>query len=99
MIPAIKTVQTISQAYQQICTGEDPWNALGNFRNAWYGYAKDNRLALVNDPITEPEHNTEHTRRWGAFCAASVEFLCAAIASLVQSGYNIHYILTTPWWP
>ncbi len=100
MIPTIKTVQTISRAYQQICTGEDPWIALGNFRNAWYGYAKDNRLALVNDPLTEPEHNTEHTRRWGAFCAASVEFLCGCYS--VPCPEWVHYpryILTTPWWP
>ena len=100
MIPTIKTVQTIARAYQQICTGEDPWIALGNFRNAWYGYAKDNRLALVNDPLTEPEHNTEHTRRWGAFCAASVEFLCGCYS--VPCPEWVHYpryILTTPWWP
>ncbi len=64
----MKTVQTIARAYQQICTGEEPWIALGNFRNAWYGYAKDDRLALVSDPITEPEFNNRHTRRWGAFC-------------------------------
>ncbi len=47
LIPTVKTVQTIARAYQQICAGEEPWIALGNFRNAWYGYAKDNRLALV----------------------------------------------------
>lgn len=100
MIPTIKTVQTIARAYQQICAGEDPWIALGNFRNAWYSYAKDNRLALVNDPLTEPEHNTEHTRRWGAFCAASVEFLCGCYS--VPCPDWVHhpcYTLTTPWWP
>jgi hypothetical protein len=41
------TLQTMTQAYQQICGGEEPWIALGNFRNAWYGYAKDKRAALV----------------------------------------------------
>ena len=76
MIPPMKAVQTMARAYQQICTGEEPWIALGNFRNAWYGYAKDDRFALVKDPIQEPEPNTRQTRRWGAFCAASVEFLC-----------------------
>jgi hypothetical protein len=35
---AVKNVQTMARAYQQICAGEaDPWIALGNFRNAWYG--------------------------------------------------------------
>ena len=34
MRPAI--MQTMAWAYQQICAGEDPWTALGNFSNAWY---------------------------------------------------------------
>ena len=98
MIPTIKTVQTITRAYQQICAGEDPWIALGNFRNAWYGYAKDNRLALVSDPITEPELNTIHTRRWGAFCAASVEFLCDRYGvPCPEWVHHPRYILTIPW--
>jgi hypothetical protein len=67
MKSTVNTVQTMARAYQHICTGEEPWIALGNFRNAWYGYAKDDRLALVSDPITEPELNTIHTRRWGGF--------------------------------
>jgi hypothetical protein len=56
--------------------GEEPWIALGNFRNAWYGYAKDSRAALVSEPLAKPAQNTDHTRRWSAFCAATVEFLC-----------------------
>lgn len=100
MIPNIKSVQTIARAYQQICDGVEPWIALGNFRNAWYGYAKDYRPALVHDPIAEPVQHTEHTRRWGAFCAASVEFLCDRYGvSCPEWIHNPHYILTTPWWP
>ncbi|HAG98270.1 MAG TPA: hypothetical protein DCL75_05270 [Ktedonobacter sp.] len=100
MIPNVKTVQTIARAFQHICTGEDPWIALGNFRNAWYGYAKDDRFALVKDPITEPEPNTRHTRRWGAFCAASVEFLCHRYnIPCPEWVHHPRYILTTPWWP
>ena len=74
MRPAI--MQTMAWAYQQICAGEDPWTALGNFTNAWYGYARDMRSALVSEPLAEPEQGTDHTLRWGAFCAASVAFLC-----------------------
>ena len=66
----------MAHAYQQICVGEELWVALGNFRNAWYGYAKDHRSALVNEPLMEQEHSTIYIRHWGAFCAASVEFLC-----------------------
>src|SRR5579863_2247010 len=53
MIPNIKTVQTISRAYQQICTGEEPWIALGNFRNAWYGYA-----------LFHSQQGQSHHERW-----------------------------------
>ena len=37
-LPAI--IDTMAYAYQRICQGEDPWTALGDFSNAWYGYAK-----------------------------------------------------------
>jgi hypothetical protein len=70
------TTDTMAFAYQRICRGEDPWTALGDFSNAWYGCAKHIRPELVKEPLTRPEQETEHTRRWGAFCAASVEYLC-----------------------
>ena len=97
MRPAI--MQTMAWAYQQICAGEDPWTALGNFSNAWYGYAWDRRSALVSEPLAEPEQVTEHTLRWGAFCAASVEFLCDRYAvPCPQWVYHSRYSLATPWW-
>lgn len=87
-------------AYQQICEGAEPWIALGNFRNAWYDYGKDYRLGLVKEPIAEPEQNTMHMRRWGAFCAASVEFLCHAYSvPCPEWVHDSRYVLTTPWWP
>lgn len=94
----IKTVQTMAWAYRQICAGEDPWTALGNFTNAWYDYAKNMRSSLVSEPLTEPEQSTEHTRRWGAFCAASVEFLCERYGVPCPDWvHNPRYILITPW--
>jgi hypothetical protein len=94
------TIQTIARAYRQICAGEaEPWIALGNFRNAWYGYAKDIRSDLVREPIAQPACETEYMRRWGAFCAASVEFLCERYDVLCpQWVHNPHYILPNPWW-
>jgi hypothetical protein len=94
------TIQTIARACQQICAGEaEPWIALGNFRNAWYGYAKDIRPDLVREPIAQPTCETEYMRRWGAFCAASVEFLCERYDVLCpQWVHNPHYILPNPWW-
>jgi hypothetical protein len=72
-LPAI--IDTMAYAYQRICQGEDPWTALGDFSNAWYGYAKHIRPDLIKDPLSRPERETERTRQWGAFCAASVEYL------------------------
>lgn len=94
-----KTIQTMAWAYKQICAGEDPWTALGNFTNAWYDYAKDMRVALVSEPLAEPEQVTEHMLRWGAFCAASVEFLCDRYGVPCPNWvHNPRYILATPWW-
>ena len=67
------TIDTMAYAYQRICQGEDPWTALGDFSNAWYGYAKHIRPDLIKDYLSKPERETERTRQWGAFCAASVE--------------------------
>src|SRR5690349_12527068 len=101
MIPGIETVQTMARAYQQICVGEkEPWIALGNFRNAWYDYGKGYRAALVEEPLTEPKQITEHTCRWGAFCAASVEFLCERYdVPCPEWVYDPRYVLIRPWWP
>lgn len=91
-------IQTMRRAYQHICSGEEPWIALGNFRNAWYGYAKDVRAALVSEPLLAPEQDTEHTRRWGAFCAASVEFLCSRYGvPCPQWVDHPRYTLAAPW--
>lgn len=94
------TIQTMARAYAQICAGQiDPWIALGDFRNAWYGYAKDIRADLVNESLAQPAQETEYTRNWGAFCAASVEFLCERYSvSCPTWVHNSCYTLATPWW-
>ncbi len=94
-----RIIQTMTWAYDEICAGEDPWTALGNFTNAWYGYAKHMRANLVSEPLTRPEQETEHTRHWGAFCAASVDFLCDRYQVPCPDWvYDPYYILETPWW-
>lgn len=93
------TIQTMARAYRQICEGEAPWIALGNFMNAWYGYATDIRAALISEPLTRPAQITEHTHRWGAFCAASVEFLCERYAIPCPNWvYDPCYTLIEPWY-
>ncbi|HET8851401.1 MAG TPA: hypothetical protein VFN02_02665, partial [Ktedonobacteraceae bacterium] len=71
----IDHLQTMALTYQEICQGERPWVALGNFMNDWFDYAKDRRAQLVVDPISLPQEPTTDTCRWAAFCAASVEWL------------------------
>ena len=92
-----KTMHTMARSYRDICAGEDPWTALGNFANAWYDYAKDNRAALVSEPLGKPGQDTEHTRHWAAFCAASVEFLCDRYRIPCPTWVrDPSYILSTP---
>src|SRR5260370_31496183 len=97
--PALpRRVQTMTNAYHDICTGEDPWTALGNFTNAWYGYATHMREALVSEPIVKPEQETEYTRRLAAFCAASTENLCSLYNIPCQDWVNDPDTnMTTPW--
>jgi len=99
MSTTARTLQTMAQAYRQICAGERPWIALGNFRNAWYGHAKGKRVALVSEPLTRAIPDTEHTHRWGAFCAATVEFLCERYGvPCPQWVHDPYYTLETAWW-
>jgi hypothetical protein len=74
-------------------------DCIGNFRNAWYGYAKDRRAALVSEPLAKPAQDTDHTRRWSAFCAATVEFLCERYGVPCPAWvHDPRSMLETPWW-
>jgi hypothetical protein len=54
------------------------------------------RRALL---LTQPEQETEYTRQWGAFCAASVEFLCDRYGvPCPEWVHDPHYFLPAPWW-
>jgi len=89
---------TMAATFQDICQGEEPWVALGNFLNEWFDYAKDRRDELVEAPISLPESPNAQQRRWAAFCAASVEYLCARSSVLCPSWvYLPVYALPEPW--
>jgi len=91
-------LQTMAVAYAEICQGEDPWIALGNFMNDWFDYAKDRRESLVSEPLVQPGASSTYTRRWAAFCAASVEWLCQQYG--VPRPTWVHdtaYFLPAPW--
>ncbi len=95
---SIDHLQTMAVTYQEICQGETPWVALGNFMNDWFDYAKDKRVQLVSDPISLPELLNTHTQRWAAFCAASVEWLCERYNVPCPSWvHNPIFHLPEPW--
>ncbi len=90
--------QTMHLAFKEICEGEQPWIALGNFMNYWFCYAKDRREALVVEPIQEALADT-YVQRWAAFCAASVEFLCKKYTvPCPEWVHDPKYILPEPWY-
>jgi hypothetical protein len=91
-------LQTMHIAFQQICAGERPWTALGNFMNYWYAYAKDQREALILAPLPAYDEHSLYQHQWALFCAAAVEWFCHTYMipcpSWVQ---NPKYTLSEPW--
>ncbi len=91
-------LQTMAVTYAEICQGEDPWIALGNFMNDWFDHAKDQRERLVTEPLVLPGVPSAHTRRWAAFCAASVEWLCQQYNVPCPAWvHDPRYRLPAPW--
>jgi hypothetical protein len=88
----------MSRALQNICAGEEPWIALGNFLNSWYVDAKDHRYDLVSEPLPETPTD-EYFQHWAAYCAASVEHLCVKYHEpCPQWVHDPKYVLATPWY-
>jgi hypothetical protein len=91
-LPAI--IDTMAYAYQRICQGEDHWTALGDFSNAWYGYARHIRPDLIKDPPARPDQETEQTRHWGlsALLLSSI-----SVSSFINPAQNGRMISPTSW--
>src|SRR6185312_6961563 len=91
-------IQTMRIAFQEICEGQGPWIALGNFLNYWFEDAKDRRYDLVVEPLQEAPANEEY-QRWAAYCAASVEHLCHKYhVSCPLWVHDPKYVLALPWY-
>jgi hypothetical protein len=94
----LESEHTMALTYQYICQGERPWVALGNFMNEWFDYAIDRRAHLIADPLTLPEEPSIDALHWAAFCAASVEWLCARYEIPCPAWVNHSaYSLPAPW--
>ncbi|SRR5579883_2739036 len=87
---------TVADAFEQICKGQDAWVAIGNFLNDWWYYAVEHRQKLIETPL--PSANTFDAKRWAAFCAAMVEWLCWQ-DDLVPPAWIAKecYVLSDPW--
>jgi hypothetical protein len=95
---SIDHLQTMKLTYQEICQGEEPWVALGDFMNDWFDYAQNRRVALVAEAIVLPESFSDELWRWAVFCVAAVDYLCARYDLHCPSWvYNPAYTLATPW--
>ncbi len=91
-------LHTIHLAFEQICQGQRPWTALGNFLNYWFAYAKDRRADLVAEPLGETPAG-EVYQRWAAYCAASVEHLCQKYGvPCPEWVHDPKYVLAEPWY-
>lgn len=94
----VDQLQTMALTYQEICRGEEPWVALGNFMNDWYDYAKKQRTDLVAEELLLPASPDREQLRWAAFCAASVEYLCDRYGIPCPSWvHRPVYRLSEPW--
>ena len=87
---------TIRDTFEQIKCDQMPWVAIGNFLNDWWFFAVEQRHELIEQPLA-PGKSSE-MRRWAAFCAATVEWLCLqesvpCPAWTKQKRYN----LSNPW--
>ena len=99
MLKTLEALQTISISYREILTGEDPWVALGNFMNDFYGNFPDQRAELVRESLQEPTYVTPEEHRWAVFCAATVEHLCQKYELACPAWvHDAAYSLNEPWY-
>ena len=92
-------LQTMERVYEQICDGETPWVALGDFLNEWFIYCSDRRAELVADPIVLRKRATLKELQWATFIAASVEYLCWIYdLTCPHWAYKSCFQLKEPWY-
>jgi hypothetical protein len=99
MVKTLEVLQTINISYREILTDEDPWIALGNFMNDFFGNYPDRRAELVCEPLQVPMYVTLYEHRWAVFCAATVEHLCQKYELACPAWvHDPAYSLAEPWY-
>ena len=89
--------QTMAETFDRILGGTTPWVAIGDFLDDWRRTPREQRPALVEQPIASPGDDKE-LRRWAALCAGIVEWLCwNDKLPFPEWTSNDLYILPEPW--
>jgi len=88
---------TVAEAYERIQRSTTPWVAIGDFLDDWRRTSPAERPSLVAQR-PNGDADTAELRRWVAFCAAMVEWLCWN-AGLPFPGWTTapEYVLPDPW--
>ena len=104
-----RPIQTLARAFADIRAGVEPWVALNEFFHEWFDYSRDQRAALVADPIlpsgtvsqlaATQTFDQDDLWRWTVFCAASAEYLCDryGVARPTWADDPV-YTLSEPWY-
>lgn len=72
----ILKIQTLAMAYDDLASNRaDFREAFGNFVDAFFLYAVDDRQRLLDEPIQVPLHPSVDQLGWAAFTAATAEHL------------------------
>lgn len=87
-----------AEGFQRVKQGENPWVAFGDFLDDWRRSPREDRLALVAQPLEEAV--TPEEQRWAALFAAAVEQLCVLEHLSLPPWLNApRYYLQEPWFP
>lgn len=91
---------TLARAYRDIRLGTEPWTPINEFLHEWADYSRDNRDALIAEPLSGlPEPGDSDAWRWAVFCVGMVEYLSEKDAVPRPAWVeNPAYTLDAPWY-
>ncbi|MEX1173128.1 MAG: hypothetical protein WEG56_11015 [Chloroflexota bacterium] len=97
-VPTGYRLTSVSQSYERVRRGDDPWIVFGNFIDDWRRAEPDQRPLLVAEPIRTTAHDPH--RRWAALFAAAADWVCWTAEPKVERPAWLAddiYVLPEPW--